>query len=158
MHREEYCTVTVNLEILNMVKDFLDLAKSLLGIKAELDKSAFERRERVASYLDKIVHCIEQIIESFSKEQNPSNQCSELDEYLYLLIEVIGKEVGEDRLWRYEEILKNAVESRGIYVSAFLQDSYLSGGNLSDSTAKAELQILEDAAGRFKALANSLRV
>jgi hypothetical protein len=141
-----------------MVKDFLDLAKSLLGIQADLSRSAFERRERVASYLDKIVNCIEQIIESFRKEKIPYNQCSELDEYLDLLIEVIGKEVGEDRLWRYKEILNNAAETRGQYVSAFLQGSYLSGEDLIGSTPEAELQILEDAAGRFKALANSLRV
>lgn len=144
--------------MLNMVKDFLDLAKSLLGMKADLDKSAFEYRERVASYLDKIVICLEEIIKSFREDKNPSNQCSELDEYLYLLLEVVGKEVGEDRLHRYEEILNNAVQARGAYASAFLQDSSLSGSHLNYSTPEAELQILEDAAGRFKALANSLRV
>jgi hypothetical protein len=37
-----------------MVKDLLDLAKSLLGLKADLDKSALERRQRVETYLNNI--------------------------------------------------------------------------------------------------------
>jgi len=141
-----------------MVGDLLDLAKSLLGLKADLNKSALERRQRIGSYLDKITDCLEQIIRKFREGTNPYSQCSELDEYLNLLVEIIGKEVGEDQLKRYEDILAGAVAARGGASSAFLQDSSLSMADGDDKSQESELRVLEDAVGRFKALANSLRV
>lgn len=141
-----------------MVGDLLDLAKSLLGLKADFDKSALERRQRVGSYLDKVTDCLDQIIKKFREGTEPYNQCSELDEYLNSLVEIVGKEVGEDKLRRYEEILASAAYARGQASSAFLQDSSLSSAGGDNKSQEAELRVLEDAVGRFKALANSLRV
>jgi exonuclease VII small subunit len=141
-----------------MVGDLLNFAKSLLGLKADLDKTALERRQRVGSYLDKVTDCLEQIIKKFREGTESYSQCSELDEYLNSLVEIVGKEVGEDKLKRYEKRLASAAYVRGQASSAFLQESSLSSVGGGTKSQEAELRVLEDAVGRFKALANSLRV
>lgn len=92
-----------------MVKDLLDLAKNLLGLKADLDKSVLERRQRVATYLNNISDCLNQVVKKFREGKVPSSMCSEVDEYLYSLFGVVGEEVGEEKLERYKQILANAL-------------------------------------------------
>jgi len=151
-----------------MVKDLLDLAKSLLGLKADLDKSALERRQRVGTYLNNISDCLNQSVKKFREGEVPTSICSEVDEYLYNLFDVVGEEVGEEKLERYRQILSNALVSKGRSISAFLQGTSLDSAAASYRfyeipesvlrTLEDDLRVLEDAAGRFKALASSIQV
>ncbi|WP_073069413.1 hypothetical protein [Phormidesmis priestleyi] len=151
-----------------MVKDLLDLAKNLLGLKADLDKSVLERRQRVATYLNNISDCLNQSVKKFREGEVPASLCSEVDEYLYSLFDIVGEEVGEEKLERYKQILANALVYKGRTISAFLQgtslESVADSGSLDVipksklQTVEADLRVLEDAAGRFKALANSMQV
>ncbi|MBD2074915.1 hypothetical protein H6F86_13620 [Phormidium sp. FACHB-592] len=109
-----------------------------------------------------------QSVKKFREGEVPSSMCSEVNEYSYSMFDVVGEEVGEEKLERYKQILANALVFKGRTISAFLQDTSLE--SVADSysldvipksklkTLEADLQVLEDAAGRFKALANSMQV
>ena len=152
-----------------MVKDLLDLVKSLLGLKADLDKSALERRLRIGAYLNNISDCLNQSVKKFREGEAPVNICAEIDEYLYDLFEVVEEEIGVEKFERYKQILANAATYKARAVSAFLQhtsldqvgaDSYPSNviPESALQTLEDDLRVLEDAAGRFKALANSIQI
>ena len=140
-----------------MVGDLLDLAKTLFGLKSDLNKSLLERRQRLATYLDGVVGCLGDILSELNQGEKPFADCSELKEYLRLLTETVGKEVGEDRLARYEDVLFRAAEGKRIAITLYDLDPFL---EFSENQAEFQqaIQVLEDAYGTFKALANSLRI
>jgi hypothetical protein len=85
------------------------------------------------------------------------------------LFEVVEEEIGIEKFERYRQILANAATYKARAASAFLQNTSLdevgaysySSNVIPESalqTLESDLRILEDAAGRFKALANSIQI
>jgi hypothetical protein len=137
--------------------------------QADLDKSALERCLRIGAYLNNISDCLNQSVTKFREGEAPVKICAEIDEYLYDLFEVVEEEIGIEKFERYRQILANAATYKARAVSAFLQNTsldevgeYSYSSNVIPESAlqnlEADLRILEDAAGRFKALANSIQI
>ena len=125
----------------------LDLAKTVIGLKSDLIKATLDRRLRMADYLDKISSCIENTSASIRKGDRPDKWCGELSEYLDSFVEIVGKEVGEEKIENYRKVLSRAVVVRG-----------MSFAERDAGSKEILLLTLDDASGRFKAFANSLRV
>ncbi|WP_088241069.1 hypothetical protein [Calothrix rhizosoleniae] len=131
----------------DIAKNLLEFAQNLLNLGDSIAKKELEKRLRIADYLDKIAKCIDDIVALFERGEKPYGGCGELDEYLRSIFDTLQGVFSEDDIERYERVLTGGALARG---ALFI---------VKDAGSKEIAQgTLEDAAGRFRALANRLRI
>ncbi len=128
-----------------IAKGFLDLAKGLLGFKAALSAEKRQKRERISQFLTKISECLNSIAAALKQGTSVTARCGELNEYMDALMQVLQGVVDDEVLEKYSELLSKAAIAEGLVAE-------LEGGK----EATAGIEIIEEAAGRFRGLANVL--
>ncbi len=131
----------------DIAKHLLEFAQNLLNLGDSIAKKELEKRLRLADYLDKVATCIDDIVASFKRDDKPYSECGQLNEYLHSIFDILQGTLSEEDAIRYEQFLTGAALARG------------SLSIVEDAGSKEVAQsTLEDSAGRFRALANRLRV
>lgn len=130
-----------------MIGDILEIARTLFGLGEKFTKARAERRARIADYFGAISQTISKVSESLKENEVPHGKCAEMATYADLLPETIGDVIGSEKAKELSTRLKDAHE-----VEMLLYDLH----NAPDRDQ--ELAQLDEAAGLFKALANSIRV
>lgn len=128
-----------------IAKGFLDLAKGLLGFKAALSAENQQKKERISQFLAKISECLESIATGLKQGTSVTAKCGELSEYMDSLMQVLQGVVDHEVLEKYSKLLSQAAIARGL--AAELKEG---------EASTAGIKIIEEAAGRFRGLANVL--
>lgn len=130
-----------------------DIVKTLSVFEQELQKDAeklaaarAERRQGIADYFDNISTCLHEVHHSLAADVVPHGRCAELEGYAEVLPRVVGDYVGAGRADELSGLLAGAHRVEGLwYVFKESPDKM------------AQLPLIEKVAGRFTALANSVR-
>ena len=128
-----------------IIDTLLGVAKTLFGLRGELKKAKVDRRGRIATYFESISKCLADVSTSLKDGQVPHGKCAEMKTYAEALPAAISHEIGYSEARRLSEELGAAYQ-----VEALLSE-------LSDSNQERELAKLDEAAGIFQALANTIR-
>ena len=128
------------------IATFLELVRTLLGLSGQLKSAATERRQRMADLFDKISECLADVSAKIRNGTPPHGRCGELATYAYQLPGHIDAELGEEQAKEIGAILLSAhnVEAVGIEL-------------LKSKDKEPELSIIDEASGKFRALAHLLR-
>lgn len=124
---------------------FLELVKGLFGFQAALNAEERQKRERISLFLTKISECLNAIAAALKQGSSVAARSGELNEYMDALMAVLQGVVDDDVLEKYSELLSHAAIARGLAADP-------EGGE----EAAAGIEIIEEAAGRFRGLANIL--
>lgn len=118
-----------------MVGELLDLVTRLSGVSDRLQQAEEKKRQRIANYFLDIEKCLQESVEILKKEEVPNKNLGELRVYARDLSNIIGEEIGEDVA---EELA-----------------SHLSNTSSKIPTIE-DIPKIENAAGQFKGLANTI--
>lgn len=130
----------------DIAKNLLEFSQCLLGLGETIATHRREERERLAMYLDKIASTVETIRHSLEKEDRPVSACAELDEYVLTLAHVLTPTLPKEAA-RFEQALTRGSLARGLLM--IVRDA---------GSQEIAFNDLDEAAGRFRALANRLRM
>jgi|GEM_PF-6797193 len=124
----------------------LKLADTLLKFVPERLKAKREQADRFAGYCERIAHVLDDTVASLRQGRRPHGNCAELDRYMHDAVDVLRKCVAEDDLAQIGHDLNYA------YKVEYLDLAF------SDLAEREKGYIdTETAAGRFRALAATLR-
>jgi hypothetical protein len=134
---------------LDIIKAIIDVAKNMLGMKTELEKAKRNRRDRVSAYFSDIGKLIEEVSASLKLKQYPHGSCAQLETLASLMPKTLEGLLPEEVI---RENYHKLCEVRKIEM-LFGQISHL-----KESEIPSKLVQLDEAAGKFKALAAHLKV
>ena len=135
--------------MIDIFKTILDVAGSLLGVADKLRGAERQRRADMATLSESISDCLAAVATEIRAGGVPHGRCGELDEYARALPALIADEVGELRARELGDTLRSAYNVESVAMN--LQRP-------ADTTEKArQLAQIEEAGGKFRALANLLR-
>src|SRR5262245_15973947 len=131
-----------------MIQGLIDACKALITAAGTLQKLGDERRAKLASYFEAISKVLFTIIERKNKGEKSVDVCAELSVYAEKLQEVGQSTLSMAELDRLSQELETAQHSRAmLFFTEFpVQHSY-----------NEYLDQLNEAAGMFRGLANTLR-
>jgi hypothetical protein len=133
--------------VFDFFKAFLDIAKSLLGLSEQLKAAKRQRREDLAKLFEGISGCLADIATQIGAGDGAHGKCGELLTYAQALPDAIRADVGDAQAAGLGTVLNSALGMR----SAVSQ--------LNEAAKKdACLQVIQEASGKFKALANLVRI
>jgi len=136
--------------MIDIFKTILEVARSLLGISDQLRAADQQRRQRMADLFEKISGCLVAVSTEIRTGGVPHGRCAELEHYAQALPALLEKELGPARATELGDMLHSAynVESVAINLQTFE----------SISEKEPYLAQIEEAAGKFQALANLVQV
>ncbi|MBA2728485.1 MAG: hypothetical protein H0U49_09990 [Parachlamydiaceae bacterium] len=132
-----------------IIKAIFDVAKNLLGMKTELEKANREKRDRVSAYFADIGKLIEEVSASLKLKQYPHGSCAQLEDLANLMPKTLKGLLPE------ETILENYQK---LYEVRKIEILFGQISHLKESEIPGKLTQLDEAAGKFKALATHLKV
>jgi hypothetical protein len=132
--------------MLDLAKNILDVVKSLLGLSDQLKAAERQRREGMAMLFESIGSCLAATSAEIRAGGIPHGRCGELISYAETLPGVIDREVGRARA---EQLGRTLHSAYGVERLA------LAIGEIPDR--EPYVAQLEEAAGKFLALANVVR-
>lgn len=123
---------------------------SAVGEELQANQQSFmvkddSRRQAVAEYFEKISKCLYAVHSSLTSNQVPHGRCAELDGYADMLTATVGDYLGAEKSEELTGLLHAAYRVEDLW------DKFISPEQRSD------LPVIEKTAGRFAALANSVR-
>jgi hypothetical protein len=124
----------------------VELGKSLFDLRDAFKNAKRERKDRIATLLDSIGHCLDEVAKSLRQNQYPSMRCAEMRTYAIELPNTIDDAIGPQKAAMYGQQLMSAHAVEQLYVA--LQN---------DPERDQKLMQLEDTAGTFCALAGLTR-
>ena len=131
----------------------VEIAKTLSVVEQELEKDVgkfaaarAERRQEIADYFDNISTCLHEVHHSLAADVIPHGRCAELEGYADVLPQVVGDYVGAERAEELSGLLAGAYRVEGLWYE--FKES---------PEKKQQLPLIEKVAGKFTALANSVR-
>lgn len=133
--------------MLDIFKTILEVAKSLLGLSDSLKAADSKRKAEMATLFEKISDCLATVSSEIRSGNVPHGKCHELMTYAVELPALIVEEVGVERAKELGETLHSAYNVEGMAMAI---------GQTADK--EPYLQQVEEASGKFRALANLLRV
>lgn len=136
--------------MLDIFKTILDVAKSLLGLSDQLRAADRQRRQAMADLFEKISGCLVAVSTEIRRGGVPHGRCGELEEYALSLPALLEKELGRDRANELGEMLQSAYNVESVAIN--LQQLESAGEK------EPHLAQIEEAAGKFQALANLVQV
>ncbi len=132
--------------MIDLFKDILEVAKRLLGLSDALRTAERQRRQDMADLFEKVSVCLSTVSSEIRMGGVPHGRCGELEMYAQELPTVIRKEVGDLRATELGKMLRSAHRVEDMAVR-------LSGA----ANKEPFLQEIEEASGKFQALANIVR-
>jgi len=135
--------------MIDLVKNILEVVKSLLGLSEKLAAAKRQRRENMAALFEKISSCLASVSSEIRMGKVPHGKCYELETYAQELPDAIRVEVGDDKATELGNTLLSAhrVERLAMEIN-----------ELAEEDKEPLLKDIEEASGRFQALANIVRV
>lgn len=133
--------------MIELIKNILSVAKTLLGMSDQLRAAKQERREKMADLFEKISSCLATVSGEIRVGGIPHGACGELITYSEALPNLIASEVGEKKANDLGKTLRSAYNVERLAMEL---------KNISKK--EPHLRKLEEASGKFKALANLTRV
>jgi len=131
----------------SIVNNILNVAKSLSGFRDRLKEEDQAQRERISRLFDAIGDCLIAVCSEIRAGTVPYGRCSELVTYDHELPDLISGKVGEEKANELGSTLYSAYNVEGMAI------------DLSEQQDKEPyLQKIDEAAGKFKALANLLLI
>ena len=129
------------------IKSILDVVKTLLGLSDKLKAARRERRADMATLFEQISNCLASVSAEIRVGGVPHGRCGELITYADALPAVIEQEVGPAKATELGKALHSgyAVEQLAIQLR-----------DVPDR--EPHLAQIEEASGKFRALANLVRV
>jgi len=133
--------------MLDVAKNILDILKSLLGLSDQLKAAERQRRADMAALFQNISNCLAATSGEIRAGGVPHGRCGELITYTQALPGVIDCEVGEVRARELGNMLHSAysVEQLAMAIAG-------------SPDKEVYLAQLEEASGKFRALANLIQV
>jgi len=133
--------------MIDLAKNILDVAKALLGMSDQLRAAVRQRRADMANLFESISSCLATVSSEIRVGNVPHGKCGELITYSEALPGLIDKELGESKAKELGETLRSAynVECMAMELSEVAEK-------------EPHLKEIEEASGKFRALANILRV
>lgn len=128
-----------------IIKNILDLAKKLLGISTTLKSARKDDVDRLATYCEKISECLGNIHKEIREGGRPVLNCGQLGGYIGDLDHALRSELSREERDGLSNGLRAALNIEMIYIE-------------SSSEPPKNLDDIAMAAGKFKALADGLRV
>ena len=131
---------------LTLVTSILGVAKSLLGLSDKLRAADESRKARTATLFSSISDCLASISSEIRSGNVPHGRCAELITYAEQLPGLVEADVGHEKATELGRSLHSAYDVEGLAASL-------------DTEADKEpyLQKIEEASGKFRALANIIR-
>jgi hypothetical protein len=136
--------------MLEIFKIILDVAKSLLGISDQLRKADQQRRTDLANLFEQISDTLVAVSTEIREGGIPHGRCAELQQYSAELPALLKDELGESRAQELGETLFSAYNVESVAMN--LQQV------MDDQEKEPYLAQIEEASGKFRALANLVRV
>lgn len=165
-----------------MFETLLKLAQGLFSLGTLLRKARKTRREQIAGYLDKISETLTEVGDRFSSGEMPRGTCARLKVYAEQLQTAVGAELGTSVPIEIAELVETVDEVRNLWgfqehdaISQLARELEVSERNAkqlellaersgsppAENATEARAKYAEqahEAAGTFKAIADSLRV
>ena len=132
-----------------IVKTIFDVAKSLFGLRTELEKAERDKRDRVAAYFLDIGKLIEEVSAKLKLKQYPHDSCAQLEALAKLMPETLKGLLPEKTVREIHEKL---------YPGHKIKLFFGQNSPLKPNEIPGKLVQLDEAAGTFKALAAHLKV
>jgi len=132
--------------MISIIKDIIDVAKALFGLKDSMAKADKQKRDEMADYFQAVSVCLAATYEKLSEDEVPHGRCFELGQYAQSLPKVIEGFIDKDKALELSGRLErsHAVEA-------------LWGEFKANPEQKNELPSIAEASGIFLALSNSVR-
>ena len=136
--------------MLDIFGTILDVAKSLLGLSDQLKSADRQRRGDMAQLFESISECLVAVSTEIRAGGVPHGRCGELAHYAQALPDLVAPELGDDRARELGQTLFSAYNVESVAMG--LQE-------VADDQEKApHLAKIDEASGKFRALANLIRV
>jgi hypothetical protein len=135
--------------MIDIFKTILDVAKALVGVSDQLRRANRERRQDMAQLFDAISSCLAAVSTEIRAGGVPHGRCAELEQYAQALPGVVAKELGDARAQELGQTLHSAYNVESVAVG--LQQV------TSAQEKEPYLAEIEEASGKFRALANLVR-
>lgn len=136
--------------MLEIFKTILEVAKALLGLSDQLRTADRQRRNDMAALFEQISNCLIAVSTEIRSGGIPHGRCAELQQYAQALPVRVRKELGDARAQELGNTLQSAYNVEGVAMN--LQQ-------LQDAGEKEPyLAQIEEASGKFRALANLVKV
>ena len=136
------------INIFDLVKNILEVSKSLLGLSSTLAAAEHQRREGMAVLFEKISFGLAKVSSLIRMGKVPHGKCGELETYAKDLPNAIRVELGD-----------RATELGNTLLSAHrVEQIAMDLNELSEEDKEPFLKDIEEASGKFQALANIVRV
>jgi len=136
--------------MLDIFKTILDVAKSLLGISDQLRNADRQRRAEMAKLFEQISDTLVAVSAEIRTGGIPHGRCGELQQYSAALPALLKDDLGESRAQELGDTLLSAYNVESVAMN--LQKV------VDDQEKEPYLAQLEEASGKFRALANLVRV
>lgn len=136
--------------MLDIFKIILDVSKSLLGMSEQLRNANRQSRTDMSDLFQKISTCLAAVSTEIRAGGVPHGRCGELEQYAMALPGLIEMELGRDKADELGQTLHSAYNVESVAMS--LQQVH------EASEKEPYLAQLEEAAGKFQALSNLIRV
>ena len=136
--------------MLDIFKTILDVAKSLLGMSDQLRAGERQRRQDMADLFQKISGCLVAVSTEIRTGGVPHGRCAELEQYAHALPSLVEAELGSARADELGQTLHSAYNVESVAMN--LQRVHDTGER------ERHLAQIDEAAGKFQALANLVRV
>jgi len=132
--------------MVGIIKDIIDVAKALFGVKENLAKANKQKRDEMADYFQAISVCLAGTYEKLSANEVPHGRCAELAAYAESMPKVIEGFVDENKAKELSDLLLRSHRVEGLWEEF----------NENPEKQK-DLPVIAEASGIFLALSNSVR-
>lgn len=133
--------------MIDLVKNILEVVKSLLGLSDQLRSAERQRRAEMTALFESISSCLATVSSEIRMGKVPHGKCGELITYAQALPDVIRNEVGDAKATELGSVLHSAYNVEGLAME------------ISKVVDKEPyLKEIEEASGKFQALANIVGV
>ena len=136
--------------MLDIFMTILDVAKSLLGMSEQLRNADRKRSAEMSKLFERISDCLVAVSTEIRAGGIPHGRCAELQQYSTTLPTLLKRDLGESRAQEIGNTLLSAYNVESVAMD--LQKM------VNDQDKEPYLAQLEEASGKFRALANIVRV
>lgn len=132
--------------MIGIIKDIIDVAKALFGVKESLSKADKQERDKMADYFQAVSVCLAATYEKLSEDEVPHGRCAELAQYAESLPKVVEGFIENSKANELSNMLARSHAVEGLWEEL----------NVSPSKKK-QLPTIAEASGIFLALSNTVR-
>lgn len=129
-----------------IIKNIMDVATSLFGLKDVFLKADKDRRDRIAEYFRAISECLAATYDSLASNVVPHGRCAEISSYADCLPDVVEGFIDKAKAQELSDLLKRSYNVESLW------------GLMNQSSGKTpEIAHIAQASGIFLALSNSVK-